>query len=1105
MKLAVDMASILKTCLAAGKDPEGKEVEFEGSTSFINSAMYAYENSINSMKGALDEFGLSPIDLIMVTEGMHSKSRRKAIYAQYKESRAARPPEYYEEYQKLQELVRSQLCALGAIEATQPYVEGDDILSFLAENSEEDLIIMSNDGDMTALNGVNKHGKTIRVRINGETGRNKYGGFPHHLVTTYKALVGDSSDSIKGCPGFGPAKFLEFISLYGEDGLQELHNLLSEGSLMPLEQLAEDNNCKILRKIFDERESVLRSFAVAKLYPNWCDTLDNALEWNAGMVVKLPMPDERLSHWQGQKRLVGAANYEPALAFLKAKLPESPFVSFDIETSTPDETDDWLERAGKPDGVDVIGSYLCGFSITFGANNQYTYYVSVKHASSDNITMKQAREMIEAMFGKEIVIQNTNFELVVLANAEDEDGSKWVDLWQKYGQQGYMPGVLDTKLEASYVNENIKLGLKERSKLHLGYEQETYEQVTTIDGVKYKMHELTAQHVFNYGCDDTICTAALHNFYKLHMQLEHCYETYKEVEIGAAYLHAHSFLTGVKISISRIAELDAEDKVTYEAAWAKLCKYLIEQGWDGTVAPKYTPAITAKEIKDAYRIVVGIEEPEVGPEDSEDGEDGAEEAAVDLPKDPVLSSRVRTPSKLVDLIEAEGHEVLAALLREALESQEGADKLTAFVLTKFSGLPNFKASNKQMNVLLYEVMQVPIRVRNKPTKKMQAAGIREGTPKSDALALAYAVRECTPEQAEVIESIKLVGMVKKRQSDFYNKYPKLVHWKTGRVHSSHNQSSTNTRRASSSGPNLQQLPKHAKIEGQPAKFREVFIPHKQGAVIVSLDFSAQELRVIAERSQDQAMLDCYVGESLKDMHALTGLGILQRTEPQEGWTYESMQLALKNTSHEKHKQAKDARTLGKKCNFTTEFGAAAPKLAQTLLVTEAEAQMYIDAKEEAFSRSGEWKQEVIKYAQQEGKVYTLLGAPRHLRDALKSSDRYIASKADRQAVNFSVQGSAAEMTKLAEGRMWSASLFKKFDAEYISPIHDECVASVSLSDLPEFIKAMHVCMVAPYATMRLPIESSISFGPNFGTQIEIGDKPADEAINKGLEELNDIS
>mgnify|MGYP000285286807 FL=1 len=133
----------------------------------------------------------------------------------------------------------------------------------------------------------------------------------------------------------------------------------------------------------------------------------------------------------------------------------------------------------------------------------------------------------------------------------------------------------------------------------------------------------------------------------------------------------------------------------------------------------------------------------------------------------------------------------------------------------------------------------------------------------------------------------------------------------------------------------------------------------------------------------------------------------------------------------------------------------------------------------------------------------MLGAVRHLREALNSDDRIISGKADRQAISFRIQGSAAEMTKLAEGRIWKAELEQKFDCEIIAPVHDECVASVSIEDLVPFLKEMHACMVADYAGMTLPIKSSIAFGKSFGPadQIEIGDWPTDEAIEKGLAEL----
>jgi DNA polymerase-1 len=250
------------------------------------------------------------------------------------------------------------------------------------------------------------------------------------------------------------------------------------------------------------------------------------------------------------------------------------------------------------------------------------------------------------------------------------------------------------------------------------------------------------------------------------------------------------------------------------------------------------------------------------------------------------------------------------------------------------------------------------------------------------------------------------------------------------------------------------------------------------------------------------MVACFVGDDLKDMHALTGLGIFNSRSP-VALTYEQFVQALEQRDHPLHKEVKKMRALGKQCNFTTEFGAQAAKLSTTMFVPEAEAQTYIEAKEAAFPVVVVWKEGVIQEAKQCGYVRTKLGAKRHLRDLFKSRDRSVASKADRQAVNFKVQSSSAEMTKLAEGRMWNARLEQRFDCEVIGPIHDEVIVSVVLEDLHEFIPVMHSCMAQPYADMTIPVMSSISFGWNFGPayQIEIGDSPTREAIDRGIAQL----
>ena len=1135
MRLLGDMSSIIWTNLMGGSDAEAVRVEHGGRMVNVNSVAYGYEKVVDFLEGCFNRFDAAPCDLVMIFEGKDSKKKRCNIDPTYKANREgekdSRPPLAYEHFREIRALIRETYKNLGAIAVSQDGVEGDDIIKYFADNSEEDCMVITNDGDLYAVVGKNGYGAKIDTYTGGEISVNKNGDFDPRLTALYKALVGDTSDNIKGIKGFGPGAFLKLNAAYDDDGCLELMDLIRNGARDDLAKISAGNGgCKMLDKIVEHWDTVTRCLRLTTMCPEWVDTKTQPLEWDAGM-VRAECSDERLTRWKLKSVLITADNYEGGLQRLKANIASTPYVGFDIETSTPEDSDDWLEAMDDPNGVDQLGQdILAGFTVNFGRNNQYSFYVSVNHADTNNVTMKQAREMIEACFGKPIIIANMAFECAVaFGNLKDEDGTMWRDHWKKYGEFGMIPGVLDIQLEAAYVDENRPLGLKFRTKHHLGYDQQTYDQTTLLPERiypggrpeagkgdaptmwRYKMHELPARHVCAYGIDDGVTSTALHNFYRLHMQLEHHWKVYLDVEIDAAYQHAKNFTDGMAISMAKLKELEALDQETHDANWGVMRQYLMQQGWEGTVPPEYTSEITAKEIKEAYAIVVGLNDDE-GDEDDE----GESPDVVEKPKDPVMSSRVRAPKKLALLIEQQGEVELARLIEACIDGNP--QLLTDYVLARFDGEPKFKFSNKQMCKLLYETMGLPVRVRGKPTAKMKAAGIFEGNAKADDLALSYAKRDATEEQVVVLEAVKLIKMVKTRQSLYYSKYPYFIHWKTGKVHSSHRQSSTNTRRATSAKPNMQQQPKHAKVEGYPARFREVVRPHRKGAVVVSMDFQAQELRVIADYSQDKNMLACYVGENKKDMHALTGLGILLKKNKQ--WSIDAlMQLtpeqlqadiseqqyqafvAMEHGTDEQKKMYKLFRSLGKKVNFTTEYGAQAPKLAATMLVSEEEAQDYIDAREDAFPEAKEWKKAVVAEAREFGFVTTMMGARRHLAEALMSEDRFIASKAERQAVNFKIQSSSAEMTKLAEGRMWRKGLFVNFDAVCYGPIHDEVVASVMIEDLEEFLPLMHECMVAKYANMQVPIESSISFGPSFGEQVEIGIAPTAQAIRDGLVEM----
>ena len=1066
-RIAFDMSSVLWTCLSAGKDVEAVKVEHNGRLMPVNSAAYGYENAVNHIVATLRNTGLVPRNMIMVFEGIDSKAPRLAIANTYKAKRGNRPLEAYAQFQILGDRLKEVFGSLGACTVTQDRAEGDDTLAYLAKNSEEDLIISTNDGDMTVLNGTNKYGAKITVLVNGIVGENKYGNFPMRFVTVYKALVGDTSDSISGIRGFGDVAWTEFFKEFGVDGLAELDRMARSGSL---EELSAETDNAMIARIYEGREQFMTSYRLARMYPEWVNTLQYPLQFKPGL-IRGEVKDERLKQWSYTTDLITADKWEYWSIGAFDMLTDSEYVALDIETSTPEESDDWLIAQGKEDnaGVDVIGSKITGMSLTYGDNLQHTVYIPVDHKDTANVPNELLKNFIKHLSdaGVQLIIQNYSFEGTVLFN-------EWAagdEVWMANGNEGLLPNCLDTKLEASYVDENDSLGLKKLSKKWFNYDQVDYKTVTTIDDVPYKMNELTGAHVKDYGCDDTIVTASLHNFFKLFMQLEHTWQVYLDVEIDAMYLHTQNFIHGTKCDVAKSKELEVIDDQTFNNASAVLEAYLVSKGWLGTIAPTYTAESTPAQLKEAFQIVYGKE----------------------------LNTAVRKLDRLAEAMNDQGGQILASLVLGG-----NWEEMTTYVRSKWTAKPIFNTgSPKQMCDLLYETMQLPIRVYNKPTPIMRRAGIKQGNPQANALAFSYAfAMDATPETKPVLQALQLMKMVETRRGLYYRPYPYFVHWKTGRIHSSHNQCATNTRRASSSAPNTQQMPKHPKIEGQAARFREVFIPHKRNAVIVSMDFEAQELRIIADYSRDQNMLDCFIGDHLKDMHALTGLGIAISKEPEMNWTYEMFMIALGDKTHPQHKFIKECRNLGKKVNFTTEFGAMAPKVAMTLLISEEEAQAFIDAKENAFPRSLEWKQEVILEARQVGIVRTKMGAVRHLQPALTSSDRYENSKAERQSVNVKIQGSAAEMTKRAEGRMFRARLEQLFDCEIIGPIHDEVIASVAIDDLYGFIPAMHACMVAPYADMVVPIGSSISFGPNFGVQYEIGNAPTKEAIDAGLVQLN---
>lgn len=1151
--IILDGNAILNSSLLGGKDEEfGRTlIKEDGKKLQVNSAQYGVDKFFDQIDALCTEFDCAPRQMILVWDGKNAKNKRQQMHAGYKGGRD-KAPEVSEQLNIARDLCNQMMLDLGAHVVSQVGYEADDVIGYLCKTLPGKKVVSTVDGDLSVLCDENTH-----VWRLGRMDENPYGPFPHKYITLYKALVGDGKDKIPGASGFGDGAWCDLVRTFGVENLEEFQNMILEGRLHELRENVAD--LKSLQKVIDSKDQVALSWNLAKLYTDEINTMRRPLQIQAGMVKQWGESDTQvreMRRFYGTKLLVTQSNYDAVLERLSLhKFGGSPFIALDIETSTSDESDEWMEALKKAtesdrDRIDVLGQELTGMSLTFGGNTQHTIYMPVDHKDCENLTVDQVRAICELIpKDKHIIVQNRSFEFSVLYRT-------WGDKWMDNGWHGFLPNCLDTKVGASYVDENLKKGLKERSLHHLGYKQTSYDETTTKSGPagtltggrvkrvyekvlqeatyeqvpcevtdedtgeitiafrngaiiaqavtqtwedrQYKMNELTAKEVFDYGCDDTICTAALHTHYRFIMELENTWQVYLDVETLPEYLTSLAFVQGIPVSIPTLMAQEQQDKANYEHAWKVLREYLMQKGWEGTYCPELAQPIEPADVKEVVQILTGEE----------------------------FTSRKRKLEALALEMRAQFPDnVKIATVATALEHKD-VDTINRVLKANFTGEPKINfGSPKQMQNLFYNVIGIKPRIVNKMTdiqrqdpvmsaafkKRRQekegheveyadeerAALISKSSTDDTAVDTALALDILTDDAKAVLKAYKTIKEVQTRQNLFYKTYKAIPHWRDDRIHPSLNQSEAVTRRYSSSGPNVQQLPS----KGEGARFRKVLKAHHPDAVVVSLDFSGQELRLGAELSGDPGMTSCYVGENLRDMHSLTAVAAAVQMWGQPV-SYEEFQAMRKSDNKEEATKSKKLRDDAKTVNFASQYGAMAAKIAETMMCDEETAQAFLDARAEAFPGIIAWDKRVQEEAKECGFSRTMLGARRHLREALLNDNHWERSKAERQVGNFWIQGSAAEMTKLAMARVWASGICTgKYDAVFYCPIHDELVFSVHKDQVYDFLVEAHACMVANYAGMKIPLESSIAIGPDFSCDFEIGNKPNLEEVQKVLNEI----
>lgn len=354
---------------------------------------------------------------------------------------------------------------------------------------------------------------------------------------------------------------------------------------------------------------------------------------------------------------------------------------------------------------------------------------------------------------------------------------------------------------------------------------------------------------------------------------------------------------------------------------------------------------------------------------------------------------------------------------------------------KLAGMEFNVSSPKQVGEVLFDRLKIVEKA--KKTKTGQYVTSEE-------------VLESLKGKHQIVEKILDYRGLKKLLSTYIDTLPELINPKTGRIHTSFNQTVTATGRLSSSNPNLQNIP----IRNEDGKeIRKAFIPD-DGCEFFSADYSQIELRIMAHLSGDKNMIEAFKEE--QDIHAATAAKIYK--------------INIDEVTREQRSKAKTA-------NFGIIYGISVFGLAERLNVDRKEAKELIDGYFENYPQVKAYMDESIRTAREKGYIETIFKRKRYLPD-INSRNAVVRGYAERNAINAPIQGSAADIIKVAMVRIYKRFVEEGIKSKMILQVHDELNFSV-LSEEKEKVQQIVISEMEAAYKMKVPLLADCGWGQNW--------------------------
>jgi DNA polymerase-1 len=394
--------------------------------------------------------------------------------------------------------------------------------------------------------------------------------------------------------------------------------------------------------------------------------------------------------------------------------------------------------------------------------------------------------------------------------------------------------------------------------------------------------------------------------------------------------------------------------------------------------------------------------------------------------------------KVLTDMEFEGIRVDEDFLKEYSKTLEKEAALAEESVYQQAGVRFNLSSPKQLGEVLFDKLQLDPKA--KKTKTGQYA-----TGEDVLLKLSH--------QSKIVDDILIYRELTKLKSTYVDAIPVIINRKTGRVHTSYAQAVAVTGRLASVNPNLQNIPVRTE---RGREIRKAFIPRDPDHVLLSADYSQIELRIVAAISGDPNMVAAF--KEGKDIHSAT---------------------AAKVFGVDEKDVTKEMRYKAKSVNFGIIYGQGAFGLADNLGISRSEAKEIIENYKKQFANIQRYMDDTIQFARKNGYVQTLMGRKRWLRD-INSSNFTVRGFAERNAINSPIQGTAADMIKMAMIKIHEAFQKNKFRSKMLLQVHDELVFDARRDEVeiirPIILGSMKEALLLPN---EVPAEAELGFGSNW--------------------------